>query len=72
MEQYLEETYGVTVYQEQVMRLSQELAGFTPGMADTLRSAMGKKRLSVMEKLYDQFMEGALAKGHPQEILEKI
>lgn len=72
MEEYLEETYGVTVYQEQVMRLSQELAGFTPGMADTLRSAMGKKRLSVMEKLYDQFMEGALAKGHPQEILEKI
>ncbi len=72
MEEHLEDTYGITVYQEQVMRLSQELAGFSPGMADTLRKAMGKKQLSVMEKLNDQFMEGGLAKGHPQEILEKI
>ena len=56
MEEYLDDTYGITVYQEQVMRLSQELAGFTPGMA-TLRKAMGKKQLSVMEKLNDQFME---------------
>ncbi len=50
MEEYLEDTYGITVYQEQVMRLSQELAGFTPGMADTLRSAMGKRDSKSIEK----------------------
>ena len=71
MEEYLEDTYGVTVYQEQVMRLSQELAGFTPGMADTLRSAMGKETQRDGKALRSVY-GGALAKGHPQEILEKI
>ncbi|MBO4263472.1 MAG: DNA polymerase III subunit alpha [Bacteroidales bacterium] len=72
MEAYLKETYGVTVYQEQVMRLSQKLAGFTKGKADTLRKAMGKKKKDVMDKLKASFMEGAMKNGHPKETLEKI
>ncbi|MBP5389436.1 MAG: DNA polymerase III subunit alpha [Bacteroidales bacterium] len=72
MEDLLRETYGVTVYQEQVMRLSQKLAGFSKGKADKLRKAMGKKKKDVLDSLKVSFMEGALANGHPQETLEKI
>ena len=72
MEEYLQDTYGITVYQEQVMLLSQKLAGFTKGQADKLRKAMGKKQLAVMKELYGLFMEGGKAKGHPEDILNKI
>ena len=72
MEEYLRETYGVTVYQEQVMRLSQKLAGFSKGKADKLRKAMGKKKKDVLDSLKESFMKGALANGYPQETLEKI
>jgi DNA polymerase III subunit alpha len=72
MEEYLSETYGVTVYQEQVMLLSQKLAGFSKGEADNLRKAMGKKQIAVLNKLKPQFIEQAKAKGHPQDKLEKI
>ena len=72
MEGYLKETYGITVYQEQVMLLSQKLAGFTKGEADLLRKAMGKKIFSLLEKLKPLFIEGGKKNGHPEEILEKI
>lgn len=72
MKEYLEDTYGITVYQEQVMLLSQSLAGFTKGDADTLRKAMGKKQKEVLDKMKSKFMEGAQAKGHPADKLEKI
>jgi len=72
MEEYLKETYGVTVYQEQVMLLSQKLAGFTKGKADVLRKAMGKKIFSLLEELKPEFIEGGKGNGHPEEILEKI
>jgi len=72
MEEYLKETYGITVYQEQVMLLSQKLAGFSKGDADVLRKAMGKKIFSVLQKMKPQFLEGGAAKGHPTEVLEKI
>ncbi len=72
MEEYLEETYGITVYQEQVMLLSQKLAGFSKGDADVLRKAMGKKQRSVLDKMKVSFIEGATAKGHPKGKLEKI
>ena len=72
MEEYLKDTYGITVYQEQVMLLSQKLAGFSKGDADVLRKAMGKKQIAVLNKMKVQFMEGATAKGHPAEKLEKI
>ncbi|HVZ25592.1 MAG TPA: DNA polymerase III subunit alpha, partial [Sediminibacterium sp.] len=72
MQEYLEETYGITVYQEQVMLLSQQLAGFTKGDADVLRKAMGKKQKSVLDKMKTQFLEGATAKGHPADVLNKI
>ncbi len=72
MEEYLKETYGITVYQEQVMRLSQKLANFTKGEADLLRKAMGKKIFSLLEQLKPKFMEGGKSNGHPEEILEKI
>ena len=72
MEEYLKETYGVTVYQEQVMRLSQKLAGFSKGKADKLRKAMGKKQKDVLDSLKGAFMKGATANGYPQDILEKI
>ncbi|MBO4961473.1 MAG: DNA polymerase III subunit alpha [Flavobacteriales bacterium] len=72
MEEYLSETYGITVYQEQVMLLSQKLAGFTKGEADMLRKAMGKKQIAVLAKMKPKFIEQAGEKGHPQEILEKI
>ena len=72
MQEYLEETYGITVYQEQVMLLSQKLAGFSKGDADVLRKAMGKKQKYVLDKMKVQFIEGATAKGHPKDKLEKI
>lgn len=72
MEKYLKETYGITVYQEQVMLLSQQLAGFTKGDADVLRKAMGKKIFAVLEKMKPKFLEGGAANGHPVEVLEKI
>ncbi len=72
MEEYLAETYGITVYQEQVMRLSQKLADFTKGQADTLRKAMGKKQKAVLDKMKSIFIEGATAKGHPEKVLNKI
>ncbi|WDF56776.1 DNA polymerase III subunit alpha [Mucilaginibacter sp. KACC 22063] len=72
MEEYLGETYGITVYQEQVMLLSQKLAGFSKGDADVLRKAMGKKQIEVLNKMEAQFMEGAMKKGHPKEKLTKI
>ncbi|HQV01727.1 MAG TPA: DNA polymerase III subunit alpha, partial [Bacteroidia bacterium] len=72
MEEYLAETYGITVYQEQVMLLSQKLAGFTKGDADNLRKAMGKKQIETLNKMKGTFLQGATAKGHPAEVLEKI
>ncbi len=72
MEEYLKDTYGITVYQEQVMLLSQKLAGFTGGQADTLRKAMGKKQKSVLDKLKPQFLEGAAERGHDSKICEKV
>lgn len=71
-EEYLGETYGITVYQEQVMLLSQSLAGFTKGEADMLRKAMGKKIVALLEKLKPKFIEGGKAKGHAEKPLEKI
>ncbi len=71
-EEYLKETYGITVYQEQVMLLSQKLAGFTKGEADVLRKAMGKKQKDVLDKMKPKFVEQASAKGHDAVILEKI
>jgi DNA polymerase-3 subunit alpha len=72
MEEYLKETYGITVYQEQVMLLSQKLAGFSKGEADVLRKAMGKKIFALLEKLKPQFLGGGEKLGHPTEVLEKI
>ena len=72
MEEYLKDTYGITVYQEQVMLLSQKLAGFSKGDADILRKAMGKKQKSVLDKMKVQFTDGATAKGHDKDKLEKI
>ena len=72
MEEYLDETYGITVYQEQVMLLSQTLAGFTKGEADMLRKAMGKKIFALLEELKPKFLDGGEAKGHPRDILEKV
>ncbi|MES2799744.1 MAG: DNA polymerase III subunit alpha [Bacteroidota bacterium] len=71
-EEYLKETYGITVYQEQVMLLSQKLADFTKGQADTLRKAMGKKQKDVLDKMKPKFISQAAAKGHPEDKLEKI
>lgn len=72
MEEFLAETYGITVYQEQVMLLSQHLAGFSKGDADVLRKAMGKKQKAVLDKMKDKFIEGCIRNGHPKEICEKI
>jgi len=71
-EEYLAETYGITVYQEQVMLLSQKLADFTKGEADVLRKAMGKKQKHVLDKMKPQFIKQASEKGHDVEKLEKI
>ena len=72
MEENLKETYGITVYQEQVMLLSQRLANFTKGEADVLRKAMGKKILSVLDKMKPKFLEGGEKNGHNKDVLEKI
>ncbi|WP_088340349.1 DNA polymerase III subunit alpha [Robiginitalea sediminis] len=72
MAEYLKETYGITVYQEQVMLLSQKLAGFTKGEADVLRKAMGKKIFALLQKLKPKFLDGGEGNGHPREVLEKI
>ncbi len=72
MQEYLEETYGITVYQEQVMLLSQKIAGFSKGDADVLRKAMGKKDKKTLDKMKAQFMDGAVKKGHPKDVLEKV
>ena len=72
MEKYLKDTYGVTVYQEQVMLLSRLLADFTRGESDKLRKAMGKKQMAVLASLKDKFMSGGKANGHDEKILDKI
>ncbi len=72
MEEYLAETYGITVYQEQVMLLSQSLAGFTKGEADVLRKAMGKKQKAVLDKMKPKFIEQGSERGHDASILEKV
>ena len=71
-EEYLKETYGITVYQEQVMLLSQKLANFTKGEADTLRKAMGKKQRNVLDKMYPKFIEGGKANNLDETKLQKI
>ena len=68
----LSDTYGITVYQEQVMLLSQELAGFSKGDADVLRKAMGKKIFALIDKLKPKFLEGCSQRGHDIEVAEKI
>ncbi len=72
MEEFLKETYGVTVYQEQVMLISQKVAGFSKGKADKLRKAMGKKKIDILQSLYGEFIEGGKKNGHPEEVLKKI
>lgn len=72
MEELLKETYGITVYQEQVMLLSQKLAGFSKGDADVLRKAMGKKHKPTIAKMKSVFVEGAKKNGHDEKIIEKI
>ena len=72
MQKYLKDTYGVTVYQEQVMLLSRLLANFTRGQSDTLRKAMGKKMIEKMNELKALFLEGGQANGHDPKVLEKI
>ena len=72
MEGTLQDTYGITVYQEQVMLLSRKLANFTRGQADTLRKAMGKKIIDLLNSLKGLFLEGGQANGHPKDTLEKI
>ena len=72
MEEFLEETYGITVYQEQVMRLARKLAGFSRGQSDTLRKAMGKKKKKLMAELKVKFFEGCKKNGFPEKKVEKI
>ncbi len=72
MEEYLSDTYGITVYQEQVMLLSQKLANFTKGDADVLRKAMGKKDKPTIDKMKGKFIDGGLSNAHPPDKLEKI
>lgn len=72
MEEFLKDTYGITVYQEQVMLLSQRIGGFSKGDADVLRKAMGKKQKDVLDRMKDQFVRGALANGHPLDKINKI
>ena len=72
MDEFLKETYGITVYQEQVMRLSQKLANFTKGDADTLRKAMGKKQKDVLDKMKSKYLEGCKTNGHIPEVAEKV
>ena len=72
MEEFLKETYGVTVYQEQVMLISQKVAGFSKGKADKLRKAMGKKKIDILQSLHNDFIEGGKKNGHPEDVLKKI
>ncbi len=72
MEEHLEETYGITVYQEQVMLLSQKLAGFSKGQADSLRKAMGKKKKKLMEQLKEKFFQGCKENGYNEKTTTKI
>jgi DNA polymerase-3 subunit alpha len=72
MEEILKETYGITVYQEQVMLLSQKLAGFTKGKADALRKGMGKKKKEIIDELKAIFLEGGKQNGHAEDVLQKI
>ncbi|MCA0430360.1 MAG: DNA polymerase III subunit alpha [Bacteroidetes bacterium] len=72
MDEFLQETYGITVYQEQVMRLSQKLANFTKGDADTLRKAMGKKQKDVLDKMKGKYLEGCKTNGHDTTVAEKV
>jgi DNA polymerase-3 subunit alpha len=72
MEEYLDETYGITVYQEQVMLLSQKLAGFTKGQADMLRKAMGKKKKKLIDEMWPKFVAGCTENGHPEDVVKKI
>ena len=72
MEKYLKETYGITVYQEQVMLLSRQLANFTRGQSDSLRKAMGKKKIADMEKLEVLFYQGGEKNGYDKKVLNKI
>lgn len=72
MEKYLKDTYGITVYQEQVMLLSRTIANFTRGESDALRKAMGKKLIEKLNHMYPKFIEGGKANGHDPKILEKI
>ncbi len=72
MEEYLDTTYGITVYQEQVMLLSQKLANFTKGEADVLRKAMGKKNRKLIDELWPKFLEGCKTNGHPEEVVKKV
>jgi DNA polymerase-3 subunit alpha len=72
MDEFLQETYGITVYQEQVMRLSQKLANFTKGDADTLRKAMGKKQKDVLDKMKSKFLDGCKSNGHDTTVAEKV
>ncbi len=72
MEEYLKDTFGICVYQEQIMLLSQKLAGFSKGDADVLRKAMGKKQKAVLDKMKSQFIEGGTARNHEAKTLEKV
>ena len=72
MEKYLKDTYGITVYQEQVMLLSREIADFTRGESDALRKAMGKKLIEKLNHMYPKFIKGGTAKGYDPKVLEKI
>ncbi len=72
MEEYLSNTYGITVYQEQVMLLSRKLANFTKGEADQLRKGMGKKIIAILDALKPKFLEGGAKNGHPENVLKKI
>lgn len=72
MEEFLRNTYGITIYQEQVMLLAQKLAEFSKGQADLLRKAIGKKQKNILDKMKERFIEGAKRKGYSQKILEKI
>ncbi len=72
LEEVLRETYGVIVYQEQVMKMSQILAGFTPGEADTLRKAIGKKKRDLMEEMREKFIRGAVERGFPEEKVRRL
>ena len=72
MEKYLKDTYGITVYQEQVMLLSRQLANFTRGESDALRKAMGKKKKAIVDAMKPKFIEGGQKNGHDPKVLEKI